>query len=222
MGYRQVYFRINSKYTYGNGWAGDDEAANAFRDETRKLFQEGGWTIQPGRESSGICDTAIKGQQELYLHPMNFSGVISEDEIPMAEALLARATTFRCNGTDCYEEYLDLSDEDYWALLKSKKEEIVAVILEQYKTKRRNLYKVGEAALGITQRFTVHRLCDKDGNHNKANLYVSQLIEELIADGRLITAHTKNGTGIRAATEKERQEQKPSLVDKDYLSRLAC
>ncbi len=221
MKYRKVYFRIDSKYVYGNGWAGNDEAANAFRDETRKLFQEGGWTIQPGRESSGVCDTAIKGQQDLYLHPMNFSGVVSEDEILKVEALLAQATTFRRNGTDRYEEYLDLSDEDYLALLESKKEEIIAVILERYKTKRRNLYKVGETVLGIAQRFTVHRLCDKDGNHNKANLYVGQLIEELISDGRLITAHTKHGTGIRTATEKERQERKPPLVDKDYLSRLA-
>ncbi len=221
MKYRKVYFRIDSKYAYDNGWAGDDEAANAFRDETRKLFQEGGWTIQLGRESSGVCDTAIKGQQDLYLHPMNFSGVVSEDEIPKVEALLARAATFRYYGTDCYEEYLELSDEDYLALLESKKEEIVAVILERYKTKRRNLYKVGEAALGIARQFTVYRLCDKDGNHNKANLYVGQLIEELISDGRLIAAHTRHGTGIRTATEKERQERKPPLVDKDYLSRLA-
>ncbi len=138
----------------------------------------------------------------------------------MVESLLAKAATFRCYGTDCYEEYLDLNDEDYWALLESKKEEIIAVILEKYKTKRRNLYMVGKAALGIAERFTVHRLCDKKGDHNKASLYVGQLIEELIADGRLITAHTKNGTGIRTATEKERQEQKPPLVDKDYLSRL--
>lgn len=221
MKYRQVYFRIYSKYAYGNGWAGDDEAATAFREESCKLFEKGGWTIQPGRASSGVCDTVIKGQQELYLHPMNFSGVVSEDEIPQIEAILAQATTFRCDGTDRYEEYLDLSDEDYWTLLKSRKEEIIAAILEQYKTKRRNLYKVGEAALGIAQRFTVHRLCDKEGNRNKANLYVSQLINELIADGRLITAHTKSGTGIRTATEKERRERESPLVDKDYLARLA-
>jgi len=221
MGYRKVYFRIRSKYAYGSGWADDAEAANAFREESRRLFQEGGWTIQPGKADRGECDTAVKGQQDLYLHPMNFSGVVSEDEIPEIEAMLERASTFRCDGTDRYEKYLDLSDEEYWALLKSRKDEIVAAILERYKTKRRNLYKVGEAAMGIAAQFTVHRLCDKEGNHNKANLYVGQLIDELIADGRLLTARTKRGTGVRTATEKEWREHMPPLVDKDYLSRLA-
>lgn len=220
MGYRKVYFRIRSKYAYGSGWAGDAEADNAFREESRRLFQEGGWTIQPGRADRGECDIAVKGQQDLYLHPMNFSGVVSEDEIPEIEAMLERASTFRCDGTDRYEEYLDLSDEEYWALLESRKDEIVAAILERYKTKRKNMYKVGEAAMGIANQFTVHRLYDKEGDHNKANLYVGQLMEELIADGRLLTARTKHGTGIRTATEKERREHMPPLVDKDYLSRL--
>lgn len=219
MGYRQVYFRIDSKYAYGEGWANDEEAA-AFHDEVRRLFQSAGWAIQTSTISSG-CDTAIKGQQDLYLHPMNFSGVILEEEIPGIESLLAQATTFRCRGTDCYEKYLELSDEDYWTLLETRKDEIIAAILERYRTKRRNLYKVGEAAAGIAQRFTVHRLCDKEGKRNKANLYVSRLIEELIADGRLITSKTKDGLGIRAATEKELQNRGPALVDKDYLSRLA-
>ncbi len=220
MGYRQVYFRIDSRYVYGEGWADDKEAAAAFHNEARRLFQSAGWAIQASPISSG-CDTAIKGQQELYLHPMNFSGVILEEEIPGIESLLAQATTFQCRGIDCYEKYLELSDEDYWALLETQKDEIAAAILERYRTKRRNLYKVGEAATGIAQRFTVHRLCDKEGNRNKANLYVSQLVEELIADGRLLTAKTKNGMGIRVATEKELQNRKSALVDKDFLSRLA-
>ena len=220
MGYRQVYFRINSKYAYGSGWSNDDKAAEAFKEETRRLFQEAGWTLQISKNKS-VCDTAVKGQQDLYLHPMNFSGVILEEDIPTIEALLAKAATFQCRGTDCYETYLELSDEDYWALLETQKAEITAVILEQFKTKRRNLYKSGEAAMNIAQRFTVRRLCDKEGNRNKANLYVSQLIESLIAEGRLITARTKNGTGIRTATKAEWQEHTPPLVDKDYLSRPA-
>lgn len=220
MGYRQVYFRIDSKYTYSEGWANDEEAAAAFCEETRQLFQSAGWAVQISSNSS-ICDTAVKGQQELYLHPMNFSGVILEEEIPGIETLLARATTFRCRRTDCFEKYLELNDEDYWTLLETQRDEIIAAILERYRTKRKNLFKVGEAATGIARQFTIRRLCDKEGNRNKANLYVSQLIEELIADGRLLTTKTKNGWGIRTATEKELQNRRPSLVDKDYLSRLA-
>ena len=108
----------------------------------------------------------------------------------------------------------------YWTLLESKKDEITAAILDAYRTKRRNLYRVGEVALDIAQKFSVHRLCDKEGRRNKANLYVSQLVEAMIADGRLITAKTKSGTGIRTAQKKELRERQVPLVDKDYLSRL--
>jgi hypothetical protein len=42
----------------------------------------------------------------------------------------------------------------------------------------------------------------------------------MIEDGRLITAKTRSGIGIRTAQEKELREKQISLVDKDYLSRL--
>ena len=217
MEYRNVYFRIDSQYKYDTAWP-DDNAKAAFREETRRLFQNAGWALQPG--SHGGRDIVTLEQQDLYLHPMNCSGVVAVESVPKIEAMLAQAKTFRCRGVDLYEAYLDLSDEDYWTLLESKKDEITAAILDAYRTKRRNLYRVGEVALDIAQKFSVHRLCDKEGRRNKANLYVSQLVEAMIADGRLITAKTKSGTGIRTAQKKELRERQVPLVDKDYLSRL--
>ncbi|MEH2938319.1 hypothetical protein [Lawsonibacter sp. JLR.KK007] len=217
MEYRNVYFRIDSRYQYDTAWP-DDDAKVAFRDETQRLFQNAGWALRLGY--NGGCDVVTLDQQDLYLHPMNFSGVVAVENVPKIEAMLAQAKTFRCRGVDFYETYLDLSDEDYWILLESKKDEITAAILDAYRTKRRNLYKVGEVALGIAQRFSVHRLCDKEGHRNKANLYVGQLVEAMIEDGRLITAKTRSGIGIRTAQEKELREKQISLVDKDYLSRL--
>lgn len=216
MGYRQTYFRINSQYQYDSCWP-DEKAEAAFRAETRRLFQDAGWTLQPGN-SSGVCDTVEKGKQDLYLHPMNFSGVILEEDIPGIEAMLARAVTFRCYAVDCYEAYLDLSDAEYRALLESRKTEIAAAIQEKYRTKRRNLYKVGEGMLGIVQRFTVHRLCDKEGRYDMAGLFVNQLFDEMIADGRLITAKTRQGLGVRTATD---QERRIALVDQNYVQHLA-
>ena len=39
----------------------------------RDRFQSAGWDLQPGGDSTS--DTVTKGWQELYLHPMNFSGL---------------------------------------------------------------------------------------------------------------------------------------------------
>ena len=202
MEYRETYFRIRSRYRHSSGWP-DKDAEHAFRDESRRLFQTAGWELHPAREDSGSSDTVTKGQQDLYLHPMNFSGVIRTDEIPQIQELLKNANTFRCDGVDCYERYWELADEEYLAQLESKREEITQAILERYQTKRKNLYVTGSAVLSIAKKFSVHRLCDKDEKNNLANRYVEELVEQLIQEGQLVTAETKNGLGIRTATAAE-------------------
>lgn len=57
--------------------------------------------------------------------------------------------------------------------------------------------------MSIAQEFSVHRLCDKEGRENLANRFVEELVEQLIRKGRLVTAKTKNGPGIRTATNAE-------------------
>ncbi len=207
MEYREVYFRIRSSYRYDSGWP-DKGVEHAFRDETRTLFQSAGWELHPARADSGSSDTVTKGQQELYLHPMNFSGVIQTDEIPRLQALLEGAHTFQCQGVDCYERYWDFTDAAYLERLEAQREEIIEAILERYQTKR----KTGPAERSIVKQFSVHRLCDKDGKNNLANRYVGELVEQLIQEGQLVTAETRNGRGIRTAVGTElRQREEPLL-----------
>ena len=71
MEYRKTYFRIHSRYQFDSGWL-DESDATEFREETRRLFQSAGWDLHPDGDSTS--DTVTKGQQDLYLHPMNFSG----------------------------------------------------------------------------------------------------------------------------------------------------
>lgn len=206
MAYREVYFRIDSAYHGYDGWTSAKDKV-AFNEETRRLFQNAGWTLHVG-ERDCFCDTITKGMQELYLHPMNFSGVVSEEEIPEIEALLAKATTFRCRATDRMAVYYEMTDDEYLKHLDSKRDEIIKAILERCKTKRSNLYLVGGFTMGIADQFSVKRICDKEGHRNKAYKYVSQLVDQLIKEGQLITANTKNGPGIRTATAKERKSHK--------------
>ena len=72
MAYRKVYFRIRTD-CYSSGWTSDADRT-AFKEESRRLFQELGWAVTFGH--NGSCDTAAKDQQDLYLHPSSFSGVI--------------------------------------------------------------------------------------------------------------------------------------------------
>ena len=217
MEYREVYFRIRSSYQYDRGWP-DEVAERAFRDESCRLFQSAGWELHPAREGSSSSDTVTKGQQDLYLHPMNFSGVIRTDEIPRLQELLKGAQTFRCQGVDCYERYWELSDGEYMAQLEARREEIIEAILERYQTKRKNLYVTGPAERSIVKQFSVHRLCDKDGKNNLANRYVGELVEQLIQEGQLVAAETKNGRGIRTATGAELRQREVSLPGQQQMT----
>lgn len=95
---------LRSQYDYDSYWP-DEDAKSLFREESRGLFQKAGWELRPGR--NGACDTVTKGKQELYLYPMNFSGIIRMDEVPRIEKLLGGAKSFRCCGVDCYKEYFE-------------------------------------------------------------------------------------------------------------------
>ena len=99
--------------------------------------------------------------------------------------------------------YWDITDEEYLAQLETKREEITHEILERCRTKRKNLYITGPVALNVAQKFSVHRLCDKEGKHNLANRFVGELMEQLVQDGLLVTTKTRNGPGVRTATDAE-------------------
>lgn len=205
MAYRKIYFRIRTE-GYVSGWSSDADRSS-FKEESRRLFQELGWTIKLGH--NGGCDVVTKDRQDLYLHPTSFSGVIKEDSIqPLQEQMLA-AQAFHYEGVDRYEEYQDLSDGEYKAALEAQRDEITAYILEQCKTKRRNLYIVAPVAEHVAAKFEIRRLCDKDRHNKIGNKFVADLMAELLQKGWLVSAQTSHGEGIRAATDKERGVRQP-------------
>lgn len=203
MTYREVSFSIDCRGYIGNsGWQ-SDLMKRMFRTETRRLFGEMGWVLQEESDIPACSDTVIKGNQQLYLHPTVFTGVVEMEDLPLIERALDHAGSFRYLGYRVYREYEELDDDAYWARLESQRPEIEKAILTQFSTKRRNLFVLGTATQSIVDRFTIHRVCDKEGHRNKANLFVGQLVDEMIADGRLVVGQTRNGPGLRARTTSE-------------------
>lgn len=200
MAYRKVYFRIHTEGCV-SGWSSDSDKA-VFKEESRRLFKSLGWTFTLGH--NGCCDTVTEGQQDLYLHPSSFSGVLDEDNIQSLQEQLSKAQVFRCYHVDCYEEYRDLSDEGYRAELEAKRDEITGYILEKYRTKRSNLYVVAPVAEYAAEKFEVRRLCDKDRCNQIGKQFVAGLMAQLLQKGWLVSAETTQGEGIRTAADKER------------------
>lgn len=55
MAYRMVYLRINSR-GYSSGWVSDTER-DAFKSESRRIFQNMGWTLHEGTNGTSDTDT---------------------------------------------------------------------------------------------------------------------------------------------------------------------
>ena len=83
MTYRKVYFRIHTE-GYVSGWSSDSDKG-VFKEESRRLFKSLGWTLTLGH--NGCCDTVTKSQEDLYLHPSSFSGVLDMVSILEMERL---------------------------------------------------------------------------------------------------------------------------------------
>ena len=205
MAYRMVYLRIrcscyNSGYGKDSGWASDADQA-AFKEESRRIFQELGWKLKPGR--NGVSDTVIKGHQDLYLHPTCFSGVMDEADIKPILKQISKAKAFQCYHVDRYDEYQDISDEEYRAALEAKRGEITNFILKECKTKKSKLYIAGPVADCVAEEFEICRICDKDRKNSVGKRFMADLIDQLLQEGRLVSADTTHGEGIRTATAKE-------------------
>ena len=154
---------------------------------------------------SGHCDTVRNGKDALYLHPTVLSGVMQEDHIPELQQLLSSAATFRVLGIDLHMECFELTDEESRQRLEEQTERIDNTILEACRTRN------GETCSAQVQlprasgrQFAIRRLTDLERSGPYiAEGYVGERIEQLIADGRLITAQTRYGQGLRTATEAE-------------------
>lgn len=202
MAYRMTFLRIQCR-GYSSGAVADRDLT-AFKAESRRLFQELGWAVREGRH--GVCDTATKDRQDLYLHPTSFSGVLEDTTVLLLQEHLSKAQTFQCYAVDRYEEYLDLSDEEYRSKLESQRDEITAFTLEQYRTERTSLYITDPVAEYIAEAFEICRLSDRERRNSVGRRFASELVAQLLQEGRLVAAETDSGPGIRSATAKELQK----------------
>lgn len=201
--YRNVHFRIDSGYKWGSGWQGcSSESIEGFNKEIQQIFIDAGWTITLARFSSS-CPNAIKGKSKLYLHPMEVGGAVEIGLIKEVEQILSNGQFFVYQETYIYGVLHDMSDEEYYAYLEAKKSDIENEIINQFKTKRKNLYITAtwKPLENIREKFRVKRI---DCNIGRASsdielLYINELFIALLADGKIIESKTKSGVGYRTA-----------------------
>lgn len=213
--YKEVYFRVNTpsyyKNKYGVGFENNEDREQFFNN-VKEIFLNDGWEKKIKKyESASSCPTVIKNKQELYLHPQEFTGIVLEENIKHIEKLISNSNLFEYKHVDIYEDVFDISDEEYTEILKSKQSEIEKDILEIFKTKRKNLYITSRWNVGekILSKYRIKRLKQSLGTITSDNLdycFIQNVIDELVAQNKIVTAKCKNGTGYRTINKTEQKE----------------
>lgn len=207
--YIHVYFRIDSAYKWGSGWT--NEQSEQFKEISKNLFLNDGWQLKGQRyHSSNDCNIVIKGNDCLYLHPMNFSGVVLSSSIDHIKKIISQANIFSCRSVDTYEPVYEITKDEYIKLLEERKEEILDKLIGTFKTKRSNLYIIDTYSVisNISKNYTLsyidtNSLTNINHEGNIASTFITKLFNNLVEQRLILEADTRNGKGYRSLNAKE-------------------
>ena len=119
--------------------------------------------------------------------------------------------TMKIRWTDVYEEYAFISDDDYQAILDTKRQEMAHYIIKNCFTKRTNLFKSAyEIAINAMEKFKVNRINSiEDINNPKTTFkYAMEIIQQLVENGYLIQVVDSDRQLIRSMNKTEQRKNK--------------
>lgn len=128
--YKRVHINIASAYRMGQGWTERDSIL--FEQELYPKLKEAGFNIEPPKDNWGCPHlkgiNRGEGKLDLYMHPMEFTGYVTEEQLQRVMKVLnscdkdiikgARINSIR----DCY----DLSDTRYEEMIFVRAKEILS------------------------------------------------------------------------------------------------
>lgn len=131
---KRVHIHLNSDYKWGRGWT--EEESKRFDNEVLSAFKEAGYTVKE-EKSSFSSPTLTKGGSRLniYMHPMDFSGYATQEEIDEILEILSSCECVSVRDV-LTEDIYDLNNWEYKNLLAKNAKEIL-VLAKEAKKKRR-------------------------------------------------------------------------------------
>ena len=105
---KKVFFKLNTPYEWGSGM--DPKFSEPFNKLSLEILNKIGFKIANDGSSSFSCPEGVEGKQNLYMHPMDFSGIIYEENIEEVSNVIIEAL----KGNDLFTirqiEVCELSD----------------------------------------------------------------------------------------------------------------
>lgn len=213
--YVKVYFRIETNFYHFDNGIIDVELEKEFKKEIKTIFTNLDFEYKEPKYSSSCPEVSKKDGQNLYLHPMNFSGIILKNDIKKISEKLNNAKTFNLRWVDTYETVYVMDDEKYKEYLNNKINEIKEFILQISKTKRvTKFFAIEDIADRTARQFELNRLGIKDGMSNGSGSpyegftfnYMLDVINNIIKEGYLVKCEGKEW--IRTINKTEQKKLK--------------
>jgi hypothetical protein len=102
---KKVFFRLNSPYVWGEGMS--ESSHEVFKKEALEILKKLDFHIAQDGSRSFSCPEGVRGEENLYMHPMDFSGILSEENYLKAKQIIEFAalesSIFSIRTIDVYE-----------------------------------------------------------------------------------------------------------------------
>lgn len=212
--YANVHFRIDAKhYKYPfTEYEGYDEDVEAYNNEVASIFNSIGWKIKEDKYNIG-CETRVNGEENLYIHPQDFSGIVLKNNIKNVYEALENAATFELRHVNIYETHYIMDDAEYKKKLDLVKDNIKEELINMFVTKRKNLYVNEYSIKDIVNKFIINRVGVKeDINHRGfTHEYMVNILNELVELGYILKNIINNTSCYRTINKAEQKKLKVCL-----------
>ncbi len=120
-------FPITTEYQWGRGWPEMDDADD-FKEEIDLKLGGAGYVVKKSNQS-GVCDTlTTKGNHpvmDVYMHPMEFSGIATPDDIQKIREVLQTCENVYHVGEASVEDLYLASESEYREMLCQNAPDII-------------------------------------------------------------------------------------------------
>lgn len=161
--YVHVRIDLDSAYKWGRGWTPVE--AEAFKEDVYPKLEEAGFKIEIAKNSysSDYLKTVTPSPTSIYMHPMEFTGYATAEEVDKMVAALKSCTTCEIRDVQTKETY-KLSDYSYRKLLEEHSKEILELVKEaKSKCSEHFKFDATNFAFRFAEKYRVPRVGDNSG-----------------------------------------------------------
>lgn len=186
--FKETYFYIESGYVWGSGHT--LEQSEKFDAEIKKMFEKlPDWKLLEKTLSASANEYQYKdGISKLYCHPMELSGIIDIDLIPVIEQAIKECNQdiIKFRYTKTFKEYENISIEEVENRIRSRKNEIVKDLFNIFQTNRRNQYYFIGNCDRLNSKYHVNAINQKWNNN--AHKIIREVLKYAVEIGVIVTA----------------------------------